>query len=48
MATIYEVEIVSHWVNYPIGDLQKIIEDALKKSERDKGNTMTVEVKTKK
>ena len=45
MATIYKVELVSHWTNYSIEQMQKILEDALKKSEREKGNTITVEVK---
>jgi len=45
MATIYNIELVSHWVSYSSEELQKILEDSLKKSERDKGNTITVEVK---
>ena len=44
MATIYKVEIVSHWTNYTKEQLQKILEDAVKQKERDKGNTMTIEV----
>jgi uncharacterized protein GlcG (DUF336 family) len=44
MATIYKVELVSHWTSYPIEEMQKIIEDALNKSEKEKGNTITVEV----
>ncbi len=40
MATIYKVEIVSHWVNYPEAELQKMLEEALK----EKGNHITVEV----
>jgi len=48
MATIYKVEIVSHWVNYPIEQMQQIIEEALNKQERDKGNTISVEVIDKK
>jgi hypothetical protein len=47
MATIYKVELVSHWTNYSIEQMQKILEDALKKSEREKGNTITVEVKSR-
>lgn len=48
MATIYNVEITSHWISYPIEDIQKIIEEALNKQERDKGNTISVEVIDKK
>ena len=44
MATIYKVEIVSHWVNYPKEELQKVLEDALKETERKKGNVMTISV----
>ncbi len=48
MATIYKVEIVSHWTNYTKEQLQKILEDAVKQKERDKGNTMTIEVTERK
>ena len=48
MATIYKVKIVSHWVNYTEEQLKNILEDALKQKERDKGNTMTVEVTERK
>lgn len=44
MATIYKVEIVSHWVNYPKEELQKVLEDALKETERQKGNVVTISV----
>ena len=44
MATIYKVEIVSHWVNYPKEELQKVLEDALKETERHKGNVVTISV----
>ena len=43
MATIYKVEVVSNWSNYTKEQLQKILEDAVKKKERDKGNVMTIE-----
>jgi len=48
MATIYKVEVVSHWSNYTKEQLQKILEDALKQKERDKGNVMTIEVTERK
>lgn len=44
MATIYKVEIVSHWINYPKEELQKVLEDALKETERQKGNVITISV----
>ena len=40
MATIYKVEVVSHWVNYSEEELQKKLEAALK----EKGNQITVNV----
>ncbi len=47
MATIYKVEIVSHWVNYSKEQLQELLEKALIKSEKEKGNTISVEVTEK-
>jgi len=44
MATIYKIEIVSHWANYTEKELQKILEDALIQKEREKGNQITIEV----
>jgi hypothetical protein len=44
MATIYNIELVSHWFNYTKEDLQKILEEALKEKEREKGNVVTIEV----
>jgi hypothetical protein len=47
MATIYKVEIVSHWTSYTKEELQKLLEKAI---ENDKeinkyGNEITIEVK---
>ena len=49
MATVYKVEIVSHWANYPKEKLQKLLEEAIKKdSELNKnGNEVTVKVITR-
>jgi hypothetical protein len=47
MATIYKVEVASHWVSYTKEQLQKILGDAVKQKERDKGNTMTIKVTEK-
>lgn len=44
MATIYKIELVSHWVNYTEQDLQKILEDALKQKAKEDRNEITVEV----
>jgi predicted kinase len=46
MATIYEVEIVSHWINYPKEELQKRLEEANKTIEEN-GNEIDVKVKTR-
>jgi len=48
MATIYKVEVVSHLISYSKEQLQKILEDAVKQKEREKGNTMTIEVTERK
>lgn len=49
MATVYKVEVVSHWVNYSKEKLQKLLEDAIKKDlELNKnGNEVTVKVITR-
>ena len=46
MATIYKVEIVSHWINYTIEELQKLLENAIKQDKELKkiGNEITIEV----
>lgn len=45
MATIYKVEVVSHWCNYTKEDLEKILQDAVNKVEREKGNEVDIKVK---
>lgn len=46
MATVYKVEIVSHWTSFTNEELQKLLENAIKKDEELKkfGNEITVEV----
>ena len=41
MATVYKIEVVSHWVNYNPEDLKQKIEAALKD---EGGNEVTVTV----
>lgn len=48
MATLYKVEIVSHWVNYTTEELEKILNDAVKKIESSKGNEIQITVKERK
>jgi hypothetical protein len=44
MATIYKVEVVSHWISYSAEELEKILTDAVSKIEREKGNTIQIKV----
>lgn len=44
MATVYKVEITSHFTNYSEKELQRILEQAVK-SIGENGNTLQVEVK---
>jgi hypothetical protein len=44
MATVYQVKLVSHWINYPEEQLAKILEDAIKEKEREKGNAIQIDV----
>jgi CTP:phosphocholine cytidylyltransferase-like protein len=46
MATVYKVELVSHWTSYTIEKLQKLLEDAIKKDKELKkyGNEITIKV----
>ena len=41
MATVYKIEVVSHWINYPKEVLEKKIKEALK----EEGNEIQVNVK---
>ena len=47
MATVYEVEVVSHWINYTKEDLQKLLEKAVKRIEVN-GNEIQIEVTKRK
>lgn len=47
MATIYEAEIVSHWVSYSKEELEKILNDTIKNIERKKGNYIQIKITTK-
>ena len=48
MATFYKVEVVSHWINYTEEELQKLLEDAIKQKEREKGNEIQIKVEERK
>lgn len=45
MATVYNVKIVSHWINYSEEQLKKMLEDVIENKEREKGNTIQINVK---
>lgn len=47
MATVYKVEIVSHWISYTKEEIEKILLDGIKSKEREKGNEIQVRVKTR-
>jgi hypothetical protein len=47
MATVYKVEVVSHWINYTKEELEKILLDGIKAKEEEKGNEIQVRVKTR-
>ena len=44
MATVYKVEVVSDWISYAKEDLEKKLNEAINKEEREKGNTIKVKV----
>lgn len=47
MATVYEVEIVSHWVNYPKEILEELMIKALREMDGKVNNEIQVKVKTR-
>ena len=44
MATVYTIEVVSHWISYSKEDLEKILKEGIEKAEREKGNTIQINV----
>jgi hypothetical protein len=48
MATIYKVEVVSHWINYTKEELERILNEAIKKQIEVEGNKITIEVQERK
>ena len=48
MATVYKVEVTSHWISYSKEELEKILTNAVNKLEREKGNNIQIKVKEKK
>jgi hypothetical protein len=44
MATVYKVEVVSHWINYTGEELERILNEAIKKQIEVEGNEITIEV----
>jgi hypothetical protein len=47
MATVYKVEVTSHWISYSTEELEEILTNAINKAEREKGNTIQIKVKEK-
>ena len=48
MATIYKVEVVSSWINYTKEELERILNEAIKKQIEVEGNEITIEVQERK
>ena len=44
MATIYKLELVSHWINYTEEELEKILNEMIQKNEKEKGNEIQIKV----
>ena len=44
MATLYKVEVVSHWISYSKEELELILTDAVNKIESEKGNTIKIKI----
>jgi hypothetical protein len=44
MATVYKVEVVSHWISYSKEELELILTDAVNKIESEKGNTIKIKI----
>jgi hypothetical protein len=48
MATVYKVEVVSHWISYSKEELELILTNAVNKIESEKGNTIEIRVEERK
>lgn len=48
MATIYQVEVASHWISYSKEELEKLLNETFKNIEKEKGNTIQFCVKERK
>jgi hypothetical protein len=44
MATVYKIEVTSHWISYSKEQLEKILTEAVNKIEREKGNMIQIKV----
>lgn len=47
MATVYKVEVTSHWLSYSKEELEEILTEVVNKVEREKGNTIQFKVEEK-
>ena len=43
MATVYKIELVSHWVNYSEEEIKKMVMQAIEKVEKENTIQVTVE-----
>ena len=44
MAAVYKVKVVSHWKNYTKEELEKILNEAIKKQIETESNEITIKV----
>lgn len=48
MATVYKVEVVSYWINYPKEELESILTEAVNKEVSENGNEIKIRVEERK
>ncbi len=44
MATVYKAEVVSHWINYSKEELERLLNEAIKKQIEAEGNEIQITV----
>ena len=45
MATVYKVEVVSHWINYTEEQLKQMLETAIKEKEKERKRGNEIQIK---
>jgi hypothetical protein len=44
MATVYKAEVVSHWINYPKEDLEKLLQEVIDKINKETKNEIKITI----